>query len=155
MNIFVSSFNPVEAAQWLDDSRVIKMTLESTQLLSTVFGGPYKPTHANHPCTRWIGENPTNARWLLDHLQALSNEYTRRFNRLHACAAHIPHFQSILADTPSTTPSFWVLCPPSIRTLNPIRGYRDLLNNKWQNAKRSPRWTNAAPPPWYIHTHAP
>ncbi len=35
MNIFVSDENPEKAAKNLDDKRVIKMILESTQLLCT------------------------------------------------------------------------------------------------------------------------
>jgi hypothetical protein len=35
MNIFVSSFNAKESAQNLDDKRLIKMVLETAQILST------------------------------------------------------------------------------------------------------------------------
>lgn len=148
MNIFVSSVDPAEAARWLDDSRVIKMTLESTQLLSTAYAGLYKPTHVNHPCTKWVKSSQHNAAWLLYHLIALSEEYTSRFHKVHACAQHISHFKALLPQT-KTLPTLWVLCPPSVETSDPTGGYRDLLIAKWRTAKRPPRWTNAAPPPWY------
>ena len=35
MNIFYLSDNPVEAAEWMVDRHVVKMVLESAQLLST------------------------------------------------------------------------------------------------------------------------
>ena len=35
MNIFYISDNPVEAAEWMVDRHVVKMILESAQLLST------------------------------------------------------------------------------------------------------------------------
>ena len=49
MNIFVVEENPVDAARALCDKHVVKMVLESVQLLSTVaqargHEGPYKVT---------------------------------------------------------------------------------------------------------------
>lgn len=48
MNIFATSSNPRDCAQSLDDKRLVKMTLETTQILSTVMhlsghAGPYRP----------------------------------------------------------------------------------------------------------------
>ena len=49
MNIFYLDPDPVAAAQMQCDKHVVKMALETAQILSTVLGGPYKPTHAKHP----------------------------------------------------------------------------------------------------------
>ena len=80
MNIFVLDANPAYAAQAHCDKHVPKMILESAQMLSTVLGGPYKPTHANHPCTQWVAESRQNAEWLWLLADALNCEYKDRFN---------------------------------------------------------------------------
>ena len=49
MNIFVVDTYPVLAARALCDRHVVKMVLETAQILSTISGGPYRPTHQNHP----------------------------------------------------------------------------------------------------------
>ena len=91
MNIFVLSDDPFKAAHYMCDKHVVKMILETTQMLSTVasrYGGtyvPYKPTHRNHPCTLWAGENFANYTWLLQHGFALVIEYHNRYNKDHKC----------------------------------------------------------------------
>lgn len=63
MNIFYLDENPNLCAQYHCDRHVIKMILESAQLLCTalnVVAGqqvtPYKSTHVNHPCSIWVRE---------------------------------------------------------------------------------------------------
>ena len=58
MNIFVLSECPIEAAQMQCDKHVVKMIVETAQMLCTVGTGPYKRTHASHPCTVWAGRGP-------------------------------------------------------------------------------------------------
>lgn len=81
MNIFVLDENPRLAAQYTCDKHVIKMVLESAQMLSTVLGGPYKPTHKNHPCTKWVAESRQNAAWLGQLMYWLNEEYMWRFGK--------------------------------------------------------------------------
>lgn len=88
MNIFVLDTDPVTCAQYHCDKHVIKMILESVQMLSTtcsILGAevPYKPTHANHPCTKWVRESHENFGWLYDLVYALENEWRFRFNHPH------------------------------------------------------------------------
>ena len=91
MNIFALSDDPKEAAQMHCDKHVVKMVLESAQMLSTVHhqyksnmrSFVYKPTHANHPCTMWAGENQANYHWLFEHFNHLADEYTHRYSRYH------------------------------------------------------------------------
>lgn len=74
MNIFVLSLDPFEAASMQCDKHVVKMVLETAQILSTVKtllneeGAPYKPTHVNHPCVTWA-KITENRRWLTWHLK--------------------------------------------------------------------------------------
>lgn len=79
MNIFVLDYDPVLAAKYHCDKHM-KMILESAQMLSTVLGGPYRPTHKNHPCTKWVAESRSNAKWLWYMADALNCEYMDRFN---------------------------------------------------------------------------
>lgn len=88
MNIFVLDYNPEIAATYQKDKHVIKMILETAQLLCSVswkynFPAPYEVTHKNHPCTLWAGESEDNWNWLVAHGLALSAEYTKRYNKIH------------------------------------------------------------------------
>lgn len=93
LNIFALSYNPGQAAQALCDKHVPKMVLETAQLLCSPFEpkhkAPYKRTHYNHPCTRWVRESPLNYAWLVLHGEWLLDEYVRRFARTHKSEAVI------------------------------------------------------------------
>ena len=90
MNIFFVHRDPAIAAQMLHDKHVVKMILETAQILSTAairHGAPadglYKPTHENHPSVRWAGDVVGNFAWLSLHGTALCREYSRRFGKIH------------------------------------------------------------------------
>jgi hypothetical protein len=92
MNIFVLSKSPVISAQEMCDKHVVKMILESAQMLSTahrILDGDdvdeilYKKTHANHPCTKWCRNTNNNYNWLYAHFRALCDEYTFRYGKIH------------------------------------------------------------------------
>lgn len=91
MNIFVLDRDPYLAAQYHCDKHVVKMCLESVQLLSAVFhllgadtDGCYKLTHKNHPCTKWAAASRANFCWLLEHSLGLLLEYKNRYGKTHA-----------------------------------------------------------------------
>ncbi len=68
------------------------MLVESAQLLSTAIPkeiASYKHTHFNHPCAKWVRESLTNYKWLLVHADALCEEYTKRFHKIHKTEAVI------------------------------------------------------------------
>lgn len=84
MNIFVVDPDPNKAAASLCDKHVVKMPLETAQMLCSVswrFGvpAPYKQAYAKHPCTLWAGETLANWAWLVEHGIALCAEYERRY----------------------------------------------------------------------------
>jgi hypothetical protein len=85
MNIFVVNRDPVKAAKDLCDKHVVKMILETAQMLCSAHNGtaPYKPTHVKHPCTIWASVSMDNYEWLLSHGLALCEEYTRRYGKRH------------------------------------------------------------------------
>lgn len=94
MNIFATNYNPVVCAQQHCDVHVIKMILETAQLLSTahvVTSGvqvAYKRTHENHPCALWVRASVQNYAWAYTLLVALLDEYKFRFGKIHKTSAH-------------------------------------------------------------------
>jgi hypothetical protein len=87
MNIFYLDKDPTTCAKYHADKHVVKMILESAQILCTVINEkagyqvtPYKSTHRNHPCTIWAGQCFENAEWLLDLTHSLNTEFMYRFN---------------------------------------------------------------------------
>ena len=108
MNIFVLSHCPDESAKWMCDKHVVKMILESVQMLYCawhvsleeeatrlgqkekkgekvwVHNPPCKKTHVNHPCSVWVRTSPVHYTWLWEHVVSLCKEYTIRFGKIHA-----------------------------------------------------------------------
>ena len=93
MNIFYLDKDPVKAAQVQYNKHVVKMILESAQMLCAahhVYGSkeqkenvPYKLAHKNHPSTIWTRQNSRQYYWLFYHMLALGGEYTKRYNKKH------------------------------------------------------------------------
>ena len=144
MQIFVVDVNPRLAAQYLCDKHVIKQCLESTQILSTICGGPYKPTHQNHPCVKWAASCITNYNWLLRHAKALCNEYTHRYGKIHKCQRVIE--QLAPPQLPMGISEFVQCMPPEYQDKDPVQAYR-----KYYRGAKSvfARWTNREEPFWW------
>ena len=113
VNIFYLNKNPKLCAQQHVDKHVIKMILESAQLLSTahrVLDGVetigvsasgrkktvwklnnsyddilYSATHINHPSAIWARYGFENYQWLHSLLVELCKEYTYRYGKIHKC----------------------------------------------------------------------
>ena len=103
MNIFVTDPNPTVCAHVLPDKHIVKMPLETCQMLAIVAsdkwghgygtlpkmdGTPYsteKGAFRNHPCTIWANESIHIAWWLITHGFALCKEYQHRFEKPHSC----------------------------------------------------------------------
>ena len=86
MNIFVLDNNPEVCATYHCDKHVVKMILESVQMMSTVLrdqgvDAGYKATHRNHPCTLWLKESLGNWNWLKALVVALNKEYRYRYGK--------------------------------------------------------------------------
>jgi hypothetical protein len=157
MNIFVLDRDPKEAAVMQFDSHCVKMTLEVTQLLSTVaiergFTAPYKPTHINHPATRWLKESSANWNWLCLHGLALCEEYTLRYGKIHKCQPIIQDMQSrteeIWGDNKIYTDhtSFAQCMPDEYKNADAVEAYRNYYMGEkasiavWKMADRKPDW---------------
>lgn len=91
MNIFYLDKDPELAAQYHCDNHVVKMVLETAQLLCTahhVCGDGtitdlYKRTHVNHPCSIWLRGSSGNYTWTCNLFTELSREYTKRYGKIH------------------------------------------------------------------------
>ena len=89
MNIFYLDRDPIIAASYMYDKHKVKMILESAQMLCTAhryYGNedvPYKTAHLNHPSSIWCRANSKQYNWLYNHMLALGEEYTKRYNRTH------------------------------------------------------------------------
>ena len=125
MNIFVLDTDPNTAAILHCDKHIVKMPLETAQMLSTVCGGPYKPTHANHPCTVWARASTANYSWLWQLGIFLSEEYTYRYGKTHKCQAIIES----LSEPPKTVPvgprtPFAQAMPPECQHADAVLAYQ-------------------------------
>lgn len=95
MNIFFLSKDPKKAAVYQYNKHVVKMILETAQMLCTAhlvlgeengYDGsyvPYKMAHRNHPSTKWIRSNILHYRWAYKHMLELGEEYTKRYGKTH------------------------------------------------------------------------
>ena len=74
MNIFFLDYDTQKCAQYHCDKHVVKMVLETAQLLCGVHHTtpqvtpqvPYKLSHKNHPCAIWCRESLSNYLYLCD-----------------------------------------------------------------------------------------
>lgn len=130
MNIFYIETDPYNAAQSMVDKHVVKMILETAQLLSTahrILDGEeyvgqsksgrkakrwrlpddrenilYSATHINHPSAVWCRQSNNNYNWLYCHFVGLLYEYTHRYGKTHKCAE--PAFRQMLCAPPNNIP---------------------------------------------------
>lgn len=90
MNIFVLDYNPRKCAEYHSNSHVVKMVLETAQLLcgvhhmtNQITEAPYKLSHRNHPCSIWARESLSNYLYLCELGLELCKEYTYRYGKRH------------------------------------------------------------------------
>lgn len=157
MNIFVTSTCPEECARVLDDKRVVKMVLESAQLLSTAISflncpdlkAPYRVTHINHPCSVWAREGRGNYSWLLQHFEALCREYTHRFGKTHRCQEHMETFRRAVPYFQNSPCQEFVNCATLHKHIEDVTlAYQLELEAKWVRDVRAPKWTCRSQPEW-------
>lgn len=134
MNIFFLDENPVFAAQAMTNKHVVKMILESAQMMCSAHREIdkrddeflYKSTHKNHPSTKWVMESKQNYEWLYKHFIALNTEYTNRFKKVHKTFTVLGDF---LANSPINIPNIGLTkfaCAMPIQYVeeNVVRAYR-------------------------------
>lgn len=154
MNIFVLDLDIRACACYHADQHVVKMILESAQMLCTVvnLGGgrsPYKSTHPQHPCTQWAGASLANWLWLQRLALALNDEYRYRYRRDfdHKSAAVVRDLEPPpLADLGLT--EFAQAMPEAYRVPgDAVQAYRRFyLGEKAHFAT----WTRRRTPRWFV-----
>ena len=157
MNLFWLDNDLALAAQYHCDKHVVKMTVETAQILSTAVHlrgwrgeGLYRPTHANHPCTVWAAESRANFDQALILLMCLGTEYCHRYGRLHrsftlapSIAAAVETVQDWPEQGPTRRPT---AMPDAYKTDCIVASYRSY----YLAEKRSIcKYTNRAEPPWF------
>lgn len=101
MNIFYLSKDPYLAATYHCDKHVVKMIVETCQMLCSVHfrhgthqSWMYKPTHQKHPSTLWAGDNLKHYLWLKELGNELCREYTNRYGKIHKCQELLDHLNA-------------------------------------------------------------
>lgn len=157
MNIFVLDTNPKTCAVYHNDKHVVKMILETAQLLCGVHwmteGGqydiPYKLSHKNHPSAIWARECVENYIWLCDLGLELCNEYTYRYGKRHKsqdiiewCLLNVPN----IPEKGDVTP-FALAMPDECKVGDAVASYRAYYMAEkrgfavWKN-RETPEWFN-------------
>ena len=151
MNIFVLDTNADKAARYQCDRHVVKMVLESTQLLMNCYDdAPYKRTHYNHPCSVWVRESYQNYQWLLEHAFSLASEYTARYNREHACYQKLLWVSWKNPNLPDIGQTPFVLCMPEKYKISgdAVASYRNFYN---KDKSRFAKWKHGNVPEWFVN----
>lgn len=153
MNIFYLDKNTTKCAQYHNDKHVVKMILETAQLLCGahwVTGGeaPYKLSHKNHPCSIWVRSDLNNYLWLCDLGIKLCWEYNHRYGKTHKtydillwCSENHPNIPN---DSFSHPP---LAMPNEYKELCHVKSYR----NYYMGDKRDfSKWKNREIPNWFV-----
>lgn len=176
MNIFYLDSDPKKAAQSHNDRHVVKMILESAQLLSTahrMLDGKevrvlskngrkikhwklfderedilYKATHHNHPCAVWARNSADNYLWLYNLFLWLCFEYKYRYGKDHLCWTKL---RVALSNVPNNIARLGFTepaqaMPHTYRAANPVKAYK---NYYLHEKKHLAKWTKRPRPKWY------
>ena len=155
MNIFILDKDVKKCAQYHCDKHVVKMILETAQLLCGVHHVtahdtvhvPYKLSHKNHPCAIWSRESLTNYLVLCELGLELCYEYTYRYGRRHKsqdviewCVTNKPSIVDIGYTQPPKA------MPDEYKVDSVVESYR----NYYRGAKVSfAVWKNREKPFWF------
>jgi hypothetical protein len=176
MNIFYLDSDPQIVAQAHNDKHVVKMILETAQLLSTahrtidgaqeivkihgrtrkLWKHPdpkldsilYKATHINHPCSKWLRESKKNYEWLYKLFCELCKEYKYRYDKTHLCEKKLI---DVLSNVPRGITKNTFTQPPQAmpeqyRSNDSIYSYRQYYIKEKNHLAK---WTRREIPNWY------
>ena len=158
MNIFYFSHSPIDSALAQPDKMLVKMPLETAQMLCTAHrvldgddyadaNGLYKEAYKNHPCTIWARESFDNYQWLYRHFIALGKEYKHRYGREHASITKLStplFFAPDNIEDKGMTPLAQAM-PDEYKNEDPIVAYRDYVIHEkhyaqWNKNRSKPTW---------------
>ena len=152
MNIFFLDSDPKKCAEYHNDKHVVKMILETAQLLCGchwVIGSeaPYKLSHKNHPCSIWVRSSLENYLWLCELGLELCKEYSYRYGKKHKsqqiiewCVVNKPNIPDIPFQNPPKA------MPEVFKVEDVTQSYR----NYYIGAKKDfCNWKNREVPLWF------
>ena len=156
MNIFVLDWDVKKCAMYHNDKHVVKMILETAQLLCGVHhmtespteDVPYKLSHKNHPCSIWARESMDNYLWLCELGMELCAEYTFRYGKRHKsqqviewCIDNRPNIPEEGFTVPAKA------MPDQYKVEDVVQSYR----NYYLGEKKSfSNWKNRSIPSWFL-----
>jgi hypothetical protein len=140
MNIFILDTDVGANARAHCDKHVVKMILESAQMLCTVANelgveSPYRSTHKHHPSTKWAALTRQNYQWLYELMLALNEEFMYRFGHTQNHLSVDKFIRGVnLADVLSKLPDdeltpFAQAMPDEYKNDDAVKAYRDYYNN--------------------------
>ena len=144
MNIFAieedknGNIDWIESARSQDNYRVVKMILESCQILSTVLNeqgidAPYRSFNPKHPSCLWAAESSDNFENLIIHCTAMIEEYYSRFQKIHKCTADLEKIIDLydVSKFPTSEPTpLRIAIPGEYRSENIVESYRRFYASK-------------------------
>jgi hypothetical protein len=158
MNIFFLDWDVNKCAKDHCDKHVVKMILETAQLLCGVHHivahdtehVPYKLSHKNHPCAIWTRSSLSNYLYLCELGLALCKEYTNRYGKRHKsqdviewCLINKPKIQDIGFTEPPKA------MPDEYKVSDVVESYR----NYYRGAKMGfAVWKNGYEPEWILES---
>ena len=176
MNIFYLNEDPKQCAREHIDKHAVKMVIEYAQLLSSthrILDGEewydktkagrrikrwkladnrentlYKASHINHPDSIWLRKTTGNYQWLYQLFNALCDEYTYRYGKIHGASK--PSISLLrapnnikdieLTELPQAMPEYCKVIG------NPIQAYKNYYINEKNGFAN---WKNRTRPEWY------
>ncbi len=155
MNVFYLDENPELAVRFYVDRHILKMQIESCQMLCSAFWlqnleAPYKLVHKNHPCSKWCRHSLKNFNLLLKLAQNICYEYTFRYGKIHACSKILEWVDSnkrLLKFDSEELTSVPLCMPDYCKTENAVESYRNYYNKEKRHLAK---WTRRTVPHWWI-----
>jgi hypothetical protein len=152
MNIFVLDRNIKKCAQYHCDQHVVKMILESVQIMCTALNKkglatPYKSTHIKHPCVLWVEESYDNFLWLGELAYELNLEYQYRYDKQtsHKSIQALSQITHYSYESKGLTP-FAQAMPDEYKVKNnAVRAYRKFYR---MDKLKFATWSKRKPPAW-------
>jgi len=151
MNIFILDLDPKKCAKYTCDKHVVKMILESAQMLSTAcrisgINEGYKSSYINHPCNIWVRDSLENWKWLRSLVIELNKEWQKRFNHKRN---HKSFEVAISLSNPKIRnkelTSFVQAMPNIYKNIDTVQAYRDYYMGEKRHIAY---WTNGQPWWW-------
>ena len=158
MNIFFLDKTPEQSAHYLCDKHVVKMALETAQMLCTAYQQKYgikedlyKPAYSNHPMTKWVGNTGGNFFFTMRLFDCITDEYATRYLKWHKSRKTILLLHRKYKEwrdwkTPFTTPPQCMPDKYKLRSDLYVEAYRRYYRGeknyfaKWDKVRNTPDW---------------